>query len=108
MIGLGTAPIGGLFEPVDEETALATVDRAWERGVRFFDTAPLYGLGLSERRLGKALAGRPRDEFVLATKVGRLLRADAPAAREEAQWHEAPALHRAQLTDGDAIPGDDE
>jgi len=77
-VGLGTAPLGGLYEAVDDESARATVERAWELGLRFFDTAPLYGHGLSERRLGRALAGRARDELVLATKVGRLLRAGAP------------------------------
>jgi D-threo-aldose 1-dehydrogenase len=91
-LGLGTAPLGGLFDAVDEDTALATVERAWERGIRFFDTAPLYGHGLSERRLGRALAGRPRDEYVLATKVGRLLRAGAPRDPDRAIWHEPPAL----------------
>jgi D-threo-aldose 1-dehydrogenase len=93
VIGLGTAPLGGLFTAVDEETALATVDRAWERGVRFFDTAPLYGHGLAEQRLGQALSARPRDEFVLSTKVGRLLRADAPPAPDDAQWPGSPRLH---------------
>src|SRR5262249_40444274 len=73
-LGLGTAPLGGLYEAVDEEAALAVVDRAWERGMRFFDTAPYYGSGLAERRLGAALRGRPRDEVVVSTKVGRLLR----------------------------------
>jgi D-threo-aldose 1-dehydrogenase len=78
-IGLGTSSIGGLYRPVDEATAVATIERAYERGIRVFDTAPPYGNGLSERRLGKVLSSKPRDEFVLATKVGRLLRADAPA-----------------------------
>lgn len=73
-LGLGTAPIGGLYEAVPESQARATVERAWEAGTRFFDTAPLYGHGLAERRLGAVLAQRPRDELVLATKVGRLLR----------------------------------
>jgi D-threo-aldose 1-dehydrogenase len=77
-VGFGAAPIGGLYEPVEDEAAEETIERAWQLGIRFFDTAPLYGHGLSERRLGRALAGRPRGEFVLATKVGRLLRADAP------------------------------
>jgi D-threo-aldose 1-dehydrogenase len=74
-LGLGCAPIGGLYEPVSDADAGAVVDRAWERGLRLFDTAPLYGSGLSERRVGAALRERPRDEFVLSTKVGRLLRA---------------------------------
>jgi D-threo-aldose 1-dehydrogenase len=77
-VGLGTAPLGGLYSAVDEQTAVATVRRAYERGVRLFDTAPLYGHGLSERRVGLALADLPRDEVVVETKVGRLLRADAP------------------------------
>lgn len=77
MIGLGTAPIGGLYEPVDEVIARAVVDRAWDLGVRYFDTAPYYGSGLAERRLGAALRGRPRSEYVLSTKVGRLLAPDA-------------------------------
>jgi D-threo-aldose 1-dehydrogenase len=73
-LGLGTAPLGGLFEAVSDEQARAVVDRAWALGIRFFDTAPLYGSGLAERRLGAALRGRPREEFVLSTKVGRRLR----------------------------------
>lgn len=74
-LGLGLAPIGGLYAPVGEQQARATVDRAWELGIRYFDVAPLYGNGLAERRAGAALAGRPRDEYTLSTKVGRLLRA---------------------------------
>ena len=84
--GLGTAPLGGLFEAVSDETAEATLELAWERGIRFFDTAPLYGLGLSEQRLGRFLAGKPRDDFVLASKVGRLLRADAPPDPDQSHW----------------------
>jgi len=73
-LGLGTAPLGGLFSEVGDDAATATVDAAWDRGIRFFDTAPLYGYGNAERRLGRALAVRPRDEYTIATKVGRLLR----------------------------------
>ncbi len=76
--GLGTAPLAGLFEAVDEAQGMAVIERAWEAGIRFFDTAPLYGHGLAEIRLGKVLRQKPRDEFTLASKVGRLLRADAP------------------------------
>lgn len=72
-LGLGCAPLGNLFSAVSDADARATVDAAWQAGIRFFDTAPLYGHGLSERRLGDALRGRPRDEFVVASKVGRLL-----------------------------------
>ena len=87
-LGLGTAPVGGLYEAVSEEEAHAVVDRAWALGVRYFDTAPLYGSGLAEHRLGAALRSRPREEFVLSTKVGRLLRRGAPPGIFEG----APAL----------------
>jgi D-threo-aldose 1-dehydrogenase len=76
--GLGTAPLAGLFTPVDEAQGVRVIERAWETGIRFFDTAPLYGYGLAEMRVGKVLRHKPRDEFTLASKVGRLLRADAP------------------------------
>jgi D-threo-aldose 1-dehydrogenase len=72
-VAFGGAPIGNLFTPVDDDTAAAAVDAAWAGGIRTFDTAPHYGLGLSERRLGAALAHRPRAEYVVSTKVGRLL-----------------------------------
>jgi D-threo-aldose 1-dehydrogenase len=78
-LGLGTAPLGNMFRGVAEADAQATVDRAWDLGLRFFDTAPLYGHGLAESRLGEALRGRTRDEYVIATKVGRLLRANRGA-----------------------------
>ena len=77
-LGLGTAPLAGLFEEVPEQQALAVIRRAWEVGIRFYDTAPLYGHGLAEMRVGKVLRDEPRDEFTLASKVGRLLREDAP------------------------------
>jgi D-threo-aldose 1-dehydrogenase len=73
-LGFGTASIGGLFEGVTDADAVATVARAWDLGIRTFDTAPLYGYGAAERRLGMALAGRRRDEYVLSSKVGRLVR----------------------------------
>jgi D-threo-aldose 1-dehydrogenase len=92
-LGLGTAPIGGLFQAVSDEQAVATVERAWELGLRFFDTAPLYGHGLSESRLGRALAGKPRDEYVLATKVGRLLRPGSGHDPSQGDiWHGVPDL----------------
>ena len=72
-LGLGCAPLGGLYADVSDAEARATIDRAWELGIRIFDTAPLYGSGTSERRLGEALRDRPRGEFVVSTKVGRLL-----------------------------------
>jgi len=72
-LGLGTAEIGGLFRPVSDADAAALIDHAWRIGIRYFDTAPLYGYGNAERRLGAALRGRPRDEFVVSSKVGRVL-----------------------------------
>ena len=70
------------------------VDAAWERGVRYFDTAPHYGLGLSERRLGAALAGRPRGEFVLSTKVGRRLEPMTAAGLLDDEGFDVEASHR--------------
>ena len=73
-LGFGGASIGGLFSPVGEDQARATLEAAWDLGIRYFDTAPLYGYGLSERRVGSALRGHARDAYVLSTKVGRLIR----------------------------------
>ena len=72
-IGFGGAPIGGLFSAVSEEAAFGALEAAWNGGVRYFDTAPLYGYGLSEQRMGAFLRAKPRDTFVISTKVGRLL-----------------------------------
>ncbi|MFG2217572.1 aldo/keto reductase [Streptomyces sp. NPDC048685] len=72
-LSFGAAAIGNLFTVVEPARAAAAVDAAWDEGIRYFDTAPHYGLGLSERRLGAALRGRPRDSFTLSTKVGRVL-----------------------------------
>jgi D-threo-aldose 1-dehydrogenase len=72
-LSFGGAAIGNLFTSVPDEDARAAIDAAWDGGIRAFDTAPHYGLGLSERRLGAALRHRPRDEYVICTKVGRLL-----------------------------------
>jgi D-threo-aldose 1-dehydrogenase len=69
----GGAPIGGLYAPVSDDQAAAALEAAWTVGIRAFDTAPHYGAGLSEQRLGRFLGGRPREEFVLSTKVGRRL-----------------------------------
>jgi D-threo-aldose 1-dehydrogenase len=89
-IGLGTAPLGGLFSPVSDADAEATIERAWSLGVRYFDTAPLYGFGLAERRLGNFLRQQERDSFAISTKVGRLLRS-AAAAAEDAHYKGTPA-----------------
>ncbi|MFJ3307213.1 aldo/keto reductase [Streptomyces sp. NPDC086549] len=72
-LGFGASVIGNLYQVTPADDATAAVDAAWEAGLRYFDTAPHYGLGLSERRLGAALRGRPRDEYVISSKVGRLL-----------------------------------
>jgi D-threo-aldose 1-dehydrogenase len=72
-LGFGTAPLGNMFRDIPEAEARATVEAAWADGIRYFDTAPFYGAGLAEIRLGEALAGRPRDEYVISTKVGRLI-----------------------------------
>jgi D-threo-aldose 1-dehydrogenase len=72
-LGFGGASLGNLYRATTDEQARAAVDAAWDGGVRYYDTAPHYGLGLSETRLGAALADRPRDAYVLSTKVGRLL-----------------------------------
>lgn len=93
-LSLGCAQLGNLFHEVSDADALATADRAWQLGVRYFDTAPHYGLGLSERRLGTALRSRPRDAYVLSSKVGRLLE---PVDRVEGLDDEGfvvPATHR--------------
>ena len=69
-LGFGTAPLGNMFRDIPDDEAEATVDAAWEHGTRFFDTAPMYGAGLAETRLGKYLAQHDRDDYVLSTKVG--------------------------------------
>lgn len=69
----GASSLGNLYRAIDDDTARATVDAAWAAGVRYYDTAPFYGFGLSEVRLGAALRGRPRNDFLVSTKVGRLL-----------------------------------
>ncbi|MDW4572158.1 aldo/keto reductase [Microbacterium sp. M3] len=73
-LGYGAANLGNLFREISDEQAWAILDAAWESGIRYYDTAPHYGLGLSERRLGAFLRTKPRDEYVVSTKAGRLLR----------------------------------
>ena len=92
-ISFGGAAIGNLFTAVTDDDARAAVDAAWDGGIRFFDTAPHYGLGLSERRLGAALRVRPRGQYVISTKVGRLLETAPPAARDrrDAEGFDVPS-----------------
>ena len=81
-LGLGAAQLGNLYRETTEEEVAETIDTAWDAGIRYFDTAPHYGVGLSERRLGAGLRTRPRDEYVTSTKVGRLLVPSPDTAHE--------------------------
>lgn len=72
-LGFGAAPLGNMFRDIPEAEARATVEAAWNDGIRYFDNAPFYGAGLAEIRMGAALAGKPRDEYVISTKVGRVV-----------------------------------
>jgi D-threo-aldose 1-dehydrogenase len=102
----GGAPIGGLYAPVGEQAAARTLRAAWDAGIRAFDTAPHYGVGLSERRTGDFLAGRPRAEFVVSTKVGRLL-VPATGAVDGAEgsdgFYGTPALRRVRDYSRDGV-----
>lgn len=94
-LGLGAAALGNLYTEVAESDAHAAVTTAWRRGVRHFDTAPHYGLGLSERRLGAALRTHPRAAYTLSTKVGRRLEATPGAPGDDlANGFAVPADHR--------------
>ena len=90
-LGFGTAPLGNLYKAITDEEARATLDTAWEGGVRYFDTSPLYGLGLSETRLNPFLRDKPRDSYVLSTKVGRLIHPCSEEHRSgNGKWFEVP------------------
>ncbi|WP_084317075.1 aldo/keto reductase [Actinospica robiniae] len=94
-LSFGAAGIGNLYAPVTEAAAHAAVNAAWEAGIRYFDTAPHYGLGLSEQRLGSALRQRPRDSYTLSTKVGRVLEpVERPAGDDLTNGFAVPATHR--------------
>jgi D-threo-aldose 1-dehydrogenase len=94
-LGLGGGPLGNLFHAISDEQAHDTVDAAWRAGIRYFDTAPHYGLGLAERRLGAALRHRPREEYIVSTKVGRLLVPNPPGAHpRDPDIFDVPATHR--------------
>jgi D-threo-aldose 1-dehydrogenase len=91
-LGFGAAPLGNLFRAITDDEAQAVLEAAWAGGVRYFDTAPLYGLGLSETRLNRMLRGKPRDAYVLSTKVGRLLKAVPPGQGDgEGKWVDVPS-----------------
>ncbi|MER5211885.1 aldo/keto reductase [Streptomyces sp. NPDC002838] len=93
-LAFGAAAIGNLFTEVGEEQAHEAVSAAWQRGVRYFDTAPHYGLGLSERRLGAALRAHPRERYTVSTKVGRRLEAFEGGGDDLANGFAVPATHR--------------
>lgn len=94
-LGLGGAQLGNLYHAISDKTAFETVERAWEEGIRYFDTAPHYGLGLSERRLGAALSRYPREEFVLSSKVGRVLEPNpGGAGQRDTEIFDVPADYR--------------
>jgi D-threo-aldose 1-dehydrogenase len=96
-VGFGSAPIANLFREVQDEVAAEAVAAAWDAGIRYFDTAPHYGVGLAERRLGAALAAYPRDEYVVSTKVGRLLvPSPETAGQQDDQSFVVPADPRRQ------------
>ncbi|MFG1820311.1 aldo/keto reductase [Kribbella sp. NPDC049174] len=92
-LGFGGGPLGGLFEPLDDATAAAALAAGWDGWIRYYDTSPHYGIGHSERRIGELLRDKPRDEFVLSTKVGRLLVPQDPQGRMDEAF-QVPATHR--------------
>ena len=86
-LGFGCAPLGNLYRAVSDEDAQATLEAAWNAGLRYFDVAPLYGLGLSETRLNRFLRTKRTEPYLLSTKVGRLLRVSAPEARDQQGYY---------------------
>ncbi|WP_035761199.1 aldo/keto reductase [Paenarthrobacter nicotinovorans] len=92
-LGFGGAGIGNLYRAIPDGQALATVLAAWDAGIRYFDTAPHYGLGLSEQRLGAVLRDKPREEFVISTKVGRVLEPDSGGGQDP-EGFDVPATSR--------------
>jgi D-threo-aldose 1-dehydrogenase len=91
-LGFGAAPLGNLFKAISDDAAHALLEAAWAAGVRYYDTAPLYGLGLSETRLNRFLRGKPRGEYVISTKIGRLLSAVPPGTGDGAgKWIDVPS-----------------
>lgn len=108
-LGMGCASLGNLFQAISDDDARATIDAAWEAGIRLFDTAPFYGYSRSELRLGAALRNRPRSEFILSTKVGRLLKPNCPgenghrAAGQDKYWLDPLPFHAVFDYTGDGI-----
>ena len=93
-LGFGSAPLGNLYRPHTDKEAQATFEAAWKAGIRYFDTAPLYGLGLSETRLNPFLRTKKRRDYVLSTKVGRLLEVCPPDQRTGiGKFFDTPSRH---------------
>jgi D-threo-aldose 1-dehydrogenase len=92
VLGFGTAPLGNFLQKLDEKDCDDAIEAAWAVGMRHFDTAPLYGLGLSEGRLGRVLKQKPRDDYVLSTKVGRLLEPAEPGESNAGIYVDVPPL----------------
>lgn len=103
-LGFGTAPLGNLYKAISDDEADAILARAWDSGIRYYDTAPLYGLGLSETRLNRFLRDKPRDDYVLSTKVGRLLKTTTPEKRDGfGKWFDVPARNEVYDYGYDAV-----
>jgi D-threo-aldose 1-dehydrogenase len=102
-LGFGGTGVGNLYRAIPGEQAAATVEAAWDAGIRYFDTAPHYGLGLSERRIGEVLGGRRREDFVLSTKVGRVL-VPSPATQDskDPEGFDVPAALRREWDPSEA------
>jgi D-threo-aldose 1-dehydrogenase len=92
-LGFGAAPLGNMFRDIPEEEALATVKAAWDDGIRYYDNAPFYGAGLAEIRVGDALADKPRDEYVISTKVGRVILDEVEDVSARDQGEKAGVFH---------------
>jgi len=103
-LGFGSAPLGNLYRAISDAEADGILARAWDAGIRYFDTAPLYGLGLSETRLNRFLRDKPRDQYVLSTKIGRLLKATTPDKRDGfGKWFDVPARNEVYDYGYDAV-----
>lgn len=102
-LGFGGTGVGNLYRAIPNEQAAATVEAAWDAGIRYFDTAPHYGLGLSEHRIGAVLGSKPREDFVLSTKVGRVL-VPSPATRDskDSEGFDVPAELRREWDPSEA------
>ena len=92
--GFGGAAIGGLYRECTREAAMETLQAAWDAGMRYFDTAPFYGFGLSERRTGDFMRSKPRETYVISTKVGRLLRPVPEDQVPDHSYHQLVGVRR--------------